>query len=309
MASPFLAVDWGTTNLRAWVVGADGRAGVRHDFPLGVGRLAAGEAAQRFADTVRPKMGAASLPTLMCGMIGSNLGWQSTPYLDCPAGIAQLHDGLARAEAAGPPIWIVPGLRCERPDGGPDVMRGEETHVLGWATEDPGRLQGEHLICHPGTHAKWVRLVDGRVERFVSSMTGELFDVLRRHSVLKGGGPDTDEAAFDEGLAAAGDGGALASRLFTARARVVGGGMAPERMSSYLSGLLIGAEVAATPGLLAMGPKAPVAVIGDLRLAGRYLRALRALGYTAEVHDGEGAALAGLTALAGGAMAQDTAAE
>ena len=303
MALPFLAVDWGTTNLRAWVVGEDGRAGERHDFALGVGRLAPGEAAQRFADTVRPKLSAQDLPTLMCGMIGSNLGWMSTPYLDCPANLGHLRAGLAKAEADGPPIWIVPGLRCERPDGGPDVMRGEETHVLGWAAADPSRIPGEHLICHPGTHAKWVRLVDGRVERFVSSMTGELFDVLRKHSVLKGAWPDDDEAAFDEGVAAAGDGNALASRLFSVRARVVGGGMPPQRMTSYLSGLLIGAEVAAVPQLLGVGRQTPVAIIGDLRLAARYLRALQVMGYDAAIHDGEDAALAGLTALANGALA------
>jgi len=299
MASPFLAVDWGTTNLRAWVIGADGSVGARREFPLGVGRLAAGEAARRFADTVRPKMGAQDLPALMCGMIGSNLGWMPTPYLDCPVSITRLGDHLARAEGPGPPIWIVPGLRCQRPDGGPDVMRGEETHVLGWAAADKARLHGEHLICNPGTHAKWVRMVDGRVEGFVSSMTGELFDVLRKHSVLQSGGADDDEAAFEQGIAAAGDGGALASRLFTARARVVGGDMPPERVTSYLSGLLIGAEIAAVPRLLGVGPQTPVAVIGDLRLAGRYLRTLQLAGYAASLHDGEAAALEGLKALAG----------
>jgi len=240
-SSRFLAVDWGTTNVRAWVV-EEGRAVRAEDFPLGVSRLAPGEAARRFEDTVRPALGAEDLPAILCGMIGSNLGWETVPYADCPADLDTLAAGLRRVSTDGPPALIVPGLRCERPDGGPDVMRGEETQVLGWAASTSTR--GEKLICHPGTHAKWVRLANGRIERFVTSMTGELFDVLRRHSVLQVRESDDDESAFDEGLAAAGDGNALASRLFTARARVVGGDMAPGKVKSYLSGLLIGAEIA-----------------------------------------------------------------
>jgi len=203
---------------------------------------------------------------------------------------------------AGPPVWVVPGLRCTRPDGGPDVMRGEETHVLGWAAADPARLRGEHLICQPGTHAKWVRLVDGRIERFITSMTGELFDLLRKHSVLRVRDAEDSETAFDQGLEAAGDGGALASRLFTARARVVGGDMRPQLVESYLSGLLIGAEIASAPRLLGVASQTPVAVVGDPQLAGRYLRALRASGYNASVHDGDAAALSGLAALRDGAL-------
>jgi len=224
------------------------------------------------------------------------------PYLDGPVDMARLRRGLCPVQMAGPPVWIVPGLRCTRPDGSPDVMRGEETHVLGWAAADPARLRGEHLICQPGTHAKWVLLVDGRIERFITSMTGELFDLLRKHSVLRVSGAVDDEDAFDQGLEAAGDGGALASRLFTARARVVGGDMRPDQVESYLSGLLIGAEVASAPLLLGAARQTPVAVVGDLQLAGRYLRALLAGGYNAGVYDGDAAALSGLTALSEGAL-------
>jgi len=101
-------------------------------------------------------------------------------------------------------------------------MRGEETHVLGWIAAQAARSLGEHLICHPGTHAKWVKVVDGRMETFVSCMTGELFELLRTQSVLGSDGADDDDAAFDRGIEAAGAGDALASRLFTARSRVVG---------------------------------------------------------------------------------------
>ncbi len=302
MASPFLAIDWGTTNLRAWVVGTDGRALRSKDFALGVGKLSPGEAAKRFFDTVRPEMSAEDLPTLMCGMIGSNLGWVQVPYLQCPIDMAGLQKGLSRVDTPGSPVWIVPGLRCQRPDGGPDVMRGEETHVLGWAAADLLRMKGEYLICHPGTHTKWVRLVDGRLESFVTSMTGELFEVLRKYSVLQVRDSDDVQAAFDDGLTAAGDGSALASRLFTARARVVGGDMSPEWVKSYLSGLLIGAEIVGVPPLLGVRPQTPVAVIGDLKLASHYMRALQASGYVASLHDGVDAVLAGLKAIAEGVL-------
>ena len=297
MPSAFLALDWGTTNLRAWVVGEDGQARARRQFDLGVSKLAPGEAARQFHLTVRPAMGAQDLPAYLCGMIGSNLGWEAVPYLDCPADAASVGAALHRVKVDGPPVWIVPGLRSQRPDGGPDVMRGEETHVLGWAAQDPARRTGEHLICHPGTHAKWVRLRGGRIDSFVTSMTGELFAILSKHSVLQVRDAPDDEAAFDEGLAAAGDGGALASRLFTARSRVVGGDMSPDKVKSYLSGVLIGAEAAAMPALFKVGAATPVAIIGDLELAARYQRALSALGFKVSLHDGEEAVLSGLKAL------------
>jgi 2-dehydro-3-deoxygalactonokinase len=300
----FLALDWGTTNLRAWVVDDKGDVLRRHDFALGIGGLAPGEAEQRFHAEVRPAMAAETLPTMLCGMIGSNLGWCAVPYLDCPAAFDQLHDALVRVDTGGgAPVWIVPGLRAERPDGGPDVMRGEETHLFGWAVEDPARLRGEHLICHPGTHAKWARMVDGRIDTFVTSMTGELFAVLRKHSNLRVADAEEDEAAFALGLEAAGDGSALASRLFTARSRVVGGDMPSRSAESYLSGLLIGAEAASTPALLGIGAGARVSIIGDLALSARYRRALDACGFETELFDGEHAVLTGLTALFAKAMA------
>lgn len=303
MSDQFLALDWGTTNLRAWVADADGRPLLRRDFPLGVAGLVPGEAAQRFASEVRPAMAAEALPAVLCGMIGSTLGWQAVPYFDCPAPMAALQGALHRIAQPGPPVWIVPGLRTQRADGcGPDVMRGEETHIFGWAMGDPARQHGTHLICHPGTHAKWARLVDNRIEDFVTAMTGELFALLRQHSALQVSGAIENDAAFEQGLKSAGDGGALASRLFTTRSRVVGGNMPAHQAESYLSGLLIGAEVAATPALFGIAAPASVAVIGDLALCARYCRALAWNGFAATAHDGEAAVLAGLAALYRGMM-------
>jgi len=232
-------------------------------------------------------------------MAGSTLGWVEVPYSDCPADAASLAAGLHWIEGQDPPVAIVPGLRGPGVDGGPDVMRGEETQVIGWLDQDPERRRGRRLLCHPGTHAKWVLVEDGRVVRFVTAMTGELFSILTRHSVLRSEeGPD-DPLAFAQGLHVAGDGSALAARLFTARARVVGGGdLKPEGVRSFLSGLLIGSEVASTPALLdAAELSSPVALIGDPKLCAAYAAAMAHFGLQSEVFDGEAAVLAGLKAI------------
>lgn len=293
-----LACDWGTTNLRAWTLGEDGAVLNHAEFPLGVGRLQPGEAAARFQGEVRPALKAEALPALLCGMIGSTLGWTVVPYQPCPADL----DGLARAlYAVEPDVRIVPGLSAPGPTGASDVMRGEETQILGWAAMAPERARGRHLICHPGTHAKWALVEDGRLTRFVTAMTGELFAVLRNHSVLRTpdqpGGEAGDEAAFAEGVRAAGEGDALASRLFSARGRVVADGKPAHTTSDYLSGLLIGAEIASTPRLLGVEPGVPVQLIGDLTLCRWYREALALRGVDSTVCDGETAALAGLLAI------------
>jgi 2-dehydro-3-deoxygalactonokinase len=297
MAAALLACDWGTTNLRAWTLDEKGQVVAHKEFELGVSRLKPGEAAGRFQDEVQPALNAVGLPAMLCGMIGSNLGWTVAPYVDCPAGLGELAASLAAVEAHASWVRIVPGLRCEGLAGAPDVMRGEETQLLGWVAQQPERARGRYVVCHPGTHAKWVLIEDGRVTRFVTAMTGELFAVLSRHSVLRSEAPPDDPTAFEAGLAAAGDGAALAARMFTARARVVGGGEPAASTPSYLSGLLIGAEVAAVPQLLGVSPDEPVALLGDTALCRFYERALDRRGVRTQIFDGEAAALVGLFTL------------
>jgi 2-dehydro-3-deoxygalactonokinase len=294
----FLALDWGTTNLRAWVVSEAGEAGPPLELPRGVSKLGPGEPEVCLRDVVRPALKAEHLPAVICGMAGSTLGWVEVPYSDCPADAGSLASGLHWIEGQDPPVAIVPGLRGPGVDGGPDVMRGEETQIIGWLALDTARCQGRHLLCHPGTHAKWVLVEDGRIVRFITAMTGELFSILTRHSVLRcEEGPD-DPRAFVQGLEAAGDGSALAARLFTARARVVGGGdLKPQGVRSFLSGLLIGAEVASTPALLDAGPTSPIVLIGDATLCAAYAAAMAHVGLQSQVFDGEAAVLAGLKAI------------
>jgi len=293
----FIACDWGGTNLRAWVVDETGEVKDRRDFPFGISRLRPGEAPERFRLDVRPALGAESLPAILCGMVGSNLGWRAVPYLDCPVNLAELGRNLCLVQDGDAPVWIVPGLRGPGPTAAPDLIRGEETQVLGWLRTEAS--QGRQAICHPGTHAKWVVLEDERLVRFVTFMTGELYAVLSRHSVLRSEAVADDEAAFDQGLAAAGDGGALAARIFSARTRVVAAlsPAAPETTASYLSGLLIGAEIAAAPALAGLNADEPIVLLGDPGLCRWYARALTRAGRASRTFDGDRAVLAGLIAL------------
>jgi 2-dehydro-3-deoxygalactonokinase len=297
VSGAFLACDWGTTQVRAWVVDADGAASATKTFPLGVSRLGPGEAAARFQDTIRPALGAEALPAVLCGMIGSNLGWMPVPYLDCPADMTTFAAALHRVSDIDPPAWIAPGLRGPGPTAAPDVMRGEETQVFGWLAQDPARARGTYLLCLPGTHAKWVLIEDGRVIRFVTVMTGELFDLLTHHGVLRTETTVDDAPAFLKGVEAAGDGGGLGARLFSARSRVVGGDAPAAETASYLSGLLIGAEIAGMRPLLGVQPAGPVALIGEPVLCDWYLKAFAYRGLAAMAYDGGAAALSGLTAL------------
>jgi 2-dehydro-3-deoxygalactonokinase len=292
-----LACDWGTTNLRAWTLDETGAVVEERDFPgLGVSKLQQGEAAQRFAEEVRPAFGAEGLPAILCGMVGSNLGWVVAPYAECPASLADLA-GCLKAIDGDDWIRIVPGVKAQGFNGQGDVMRGEETQLFGWIAADPVRARGRQVVCHPGTHAKWMLVEEGRLTGFVTAMTGELFAVLREHSVLKSDASPDDQSAFDEGLEGSGDGDALAARLFTARARVVGLGKPAATTPAYLSGLLIGAEVASVPKLLGLTGAEPVALLGDPRLCSLYARALERRGVQTGTHDGEVAAVAGLFAL------------
>lgn len=291
-----LACDWGTTNLRAWALDEGGAVLTARDFPLGVSRLGRGEAAEVFARQVRPALDAEQAPAILCGMVGSNLGWVAAPYINCPATLADLAGGVV-AVPGEPDVLIVPGVRDHGFNGQSDVMRGEETQLFGWLALHPEFSRGRRLVCHPGTHTKWMVVEDGRLTAFVTAMSGELFGLLTKHGVLRSDAPPDDMATFDEGSAAAGDGGALAARLFTARARVVGRGAPAASQSSYLSGVLIGADVAATPQLLGCDVAAGVVLLGDPRLCGLYARVLQARGATTETFDGEAAAVAGLWSL------------
>jgi 2-dehydro-3-deoxygalactonokinase len=286
-----LAADWGTSNLRAWRLDAGGQVQAAERFPWGVAHLQPGEAAEKLKTELRPKLGAQTLPAILCGMVGSAMGIGLAPYADCPAGA---DDIAARLYDAGDNTLIVPGLRCTRPDGYPDVIRGEETKVLGWLRLDPKRMTGDHVLCLPGTHGKWVLVKDGKIHHFMTCMTGELFALLSEHSVLKPGAPPSDPASFEEGLDYGKTGAPLASRLFAVRARMVGLGLEGGKAASFLSGLLIGDEVARLPAELGLAQGGAIGLMGEPALCDLYRPALEGVGLKVEDADGEAAVIAGL---------------
>jgi 2-dehydro-3-deoxygalactonokinase len=279
---PIIAVDWGTSALRAALVESDGAVVRRAESPHGIMNVPGGDFAGALAALVA---GWPSLPVLAAGMIGSRQGWREVPYAPCPAGLDEIAAGLAEA---APGVFIVPGLARTGADGVPDVMRGEETQALGAGIADG-------VIVLPGTHSKWVRLERGRIAWFATFMTGEVFAVLSSHSILGRlmEGAASDEAAFERGLACGrAEGSALLHDLFSVRTLGLFGAIPPPALRSYLSGMLIGAEIAAA--LRAAG-EAPRAIVGAPALAARYRRAH---GAEAPVVDAETATVRGLLAIA-----------
>jgi 2-dehydro-3-deoxygalactonokinase len=287
--SAWLACDWGTTNVRAWRIEA-GRAVASASFPFGVSKIGRGDVPLRLEQDIRPALKAEGLPVLLSGMAGSNLGWMAAPYVDCPADAKAVAKGLVQPAER---VWIVPGVRTLGQAHGPDVMRGEEVQIFGAlaSTVQTG------LFCLPGTHAKWVRVEGGKITDFVTAMTGELYALLSQHSILATVEDPAESEGFAAGLAASGEGDALSARLFGLRARQLTGSLAEGQSAGFLSGLLIGSDVASSPRLLGASEDEPITLIGDPALSAAYGQALAARGRSHQTIDGEAAALAGLISI------------
>ena len=300
-APALLAVDWGSTALRGALLAADGSVLAEHAAPRGLLSVPPGGWAAAFeAEFGAWRAAHPGLLCLMAGMVGSRQGWVEAPYCACPAGLADLAAGLcwlpAETRAAGR-LAIVPGLSTA-PAGVPDVMRGEETQVLG-ALRLLGLLDVEQVtLVLPGTHSKWVTVQRGRITGFASHMTGEVYALLRQQSILARGLPADDgpwdAKAFDAGVAAAAQPGGLLHHLFSVRTLGLFDRATGPALASRLSGLLIGEE------LRAQAPPAGLAIVlvGSPALTQRYQRALAARGQPVRVVGAE-AGWAGLLALAG----------
>jgi 2-dehydro-3-deoxygalactonokinase len=237
---------------------------------------------------------------LLCGMIGSNIGWADAGYVACPAAPLELVDAVIDVTAGdGSHCLIVPGLACSGLLGGPEVMRGEETQIVGALALLPHLTKGRHLLCLPGTHSKWTIVEQGAIIAFQTALTGELFAVLQAHSILLARNVmPASEAGFDEGVArvrAAGPEHVL-QLLFETRSRQLRQGMTPPYATGFLSGLLVGAEIAAMAGLTGAA-SGPVILIGAPTLTTLYARALAAFGHQASAIDGKEAARTGLLRL------------
>lgn len=283
--TPFIAVDWGTSNRRAWRIGPDGS--VEDGFEDDAGILAVprdafgGEAAR-----LRERLG--DLPMLLAGMVGSNRGWCEAAYVPCPASRTDVAAAIAWIDSR---TGIVPGV-CQRNAANPDVMRGEEVQIIG--ALESGAVPADALVCLPGTHAKWVQVSSGRIAGFATWMTGEFFALLRRHSILADEMQGTARAGSDfaAGVAASAEGDPLA-RLFRLRAA----GLLQMRLAdgaSYASGLLIGGEVRAG---LARKPGAVPFLIGRPDLVSLYAAAIAKVAGESIPIDGAAAFRAGIRAL------------
>lgn len=284
----WIAADWGTSHLRVWAMQGDAPV-AEATSDKGMGRLAPGGFEPALLDLIGDWLGPGQTPVIACGMVGARQGWTEAPYLPVPA---RPGTGAVRAPAADPRIavLILPGLSQSAPA---DVMRGEETQIAGYLAAHP---QWDGVLCLPGTHCKWVHVSAGEVISFRTFLTGELFALLSNQSVLRHSlsTDGFDDTAFDAALAEAiSRPEALAARLFSLRAAdLLHGTPAPETRAR-LSGLLIGAELAAARAFW-LGQQ--IVVIGAPATAPLYLRALAAQGAPATRGDAAALTLAGLTA-------------
>ena len=281
-----ILADWGTTNLRAWALGSDGRVIDRRGQGGGLLAVKDGRFAESFAafcgdwlDPHRP------VPAILSGMVGSKLGWKEAPYLAAPVALGDLARQLCFVgDIPGAGIWIVPGVRLED-EAQPEVMRGEEAQILG-ALRTLHRDAGIFLL--PGTHAKWAIVEAGRLTAFRTYMTGELYGLLRGSGtigqLLEGDAPDP--AAFRRGVmrSHAPDAANLLHSLFSVRTLGLLGGLARRSLASYLSGLLIGAEMAdGARWLRERGVKASVTLIGSPEMMKTYEEAAGISGLACEM--------------------------
>jgi 2-dehydro-3-deoxygalactonokinase len=278
MTCSCIAVDWGTTNRRAWALGPGGQ--VVGDRADSAGLLAIRD--RRFADSLESFLGdwlksSASTPVVIAGMVGSRMGWVEVPYVAAPAPLADLAQNLVKAgRIAGSDCWIVPGMSLDS-DAQPEVMRGEECQILGALL---ARQTSDGMFLLPGTHSKWARVSDRRVMAFRTYITGEMFNLLRQSGTLAQlmTGDGNDEAAFARGVHATGADAELLNRLFSARSLALFGRLEGREIASYVSGMLIATEMrdalVAWPDL----GRTSVTCIGSAGILARYGACARLLG-------------------------------
>jgi 2-dehydro-3-deoxygalactonokinase len=288
--------------LRGWLLDARGNVLERREAQLGIMNVRHGAFREAFEQFCADWLAARpDLPAIASGMIGSRQGWAEAAYVQTPAGFDALAGGLlAIDELAGRPFRIVPGLVSRPQDGTADVMRGEETQIFGALGDSPA---GASLFVLPGTHSKWVATRDAVITGFRTCMTGELYAVMRQHSILgrlceEPPQPDAAGplAAFDDGVARGlARPGAIGHLLFTVRTEGLLGRRPADHLPAYLSGLLIGAEIG--DALQAFPPAEAPCIIASSGLAERYARAFRQAGIDARTAAGE-PACAGLHAIA-----------
>lgn len=293
------AVDWGTSHLRVWLLDAAGNVLAERRSAEGLLSVPPQGFASILEKHLSDLQSPPDLPVVICGMAGSRQGWVEAPYVAAPTALGAVLASAVQVAASAREIRIVPGI-AQRDADAPDVMRGEETQLAGISA----LASGSHLVCMPGTHSKWVDMRDGTVAGFCTWMTGELFSLLSRQSILSHSVAGADAAgepvspAFRQACAEAlADGGDIGARLFRIRAAGLLVGLSPQDAAAALSGLLIGAEVASA-GQRFGKDKRPVTLVGSAALAPLYNAALEQAGHEVRIANADAAVRAGLFAAA-----------
>lgn len=284
-ATGLIGVDWGTSNLRVMRIAQGGAVLDSRSDPRGAGGLAPNEFHGVLTEVARGWLDD-GMPVLISGMAGARGRWREMAYLPCPAGVADLATAVASPDDA-PHVSIVPGVAAFEDGRLQDVIRGEETQVFGLNAPD------DAVVVGPGTHSKWIRTAGSRITDFRTFMTGELFAAIRNGTILGAemGEPGVDDDAFAAGVERSLRDPALTAALFSVRVEGLAGRLSAASSADYLSGLLIGAEVAAQ----ADANHRPVILIGAEALSRRYAAALAQGGFhDVRVTDGAAATAKGL---------------
>ncbi len=286
-----IAVDWGTSNFRAFRLNADAAVLARRSSPQGILRVSNGNFEEALRTEIGPWLAEGEKNVVLCGMIGSRQGWVEAKYVPCPVGISDLANAVVKVPFSGAELWLVPGVSGSDAVGLPEVMRGEESAAMGML----GACAGTGLVCFPGTHSKWVHLSECKIKCFTTCMTGEIYSAVRECTILgrmMTSKAAVDKTAFHDGVARSADPGGLLHHLFGVRTLALTGRLKEEASASYLSGLLIGHEVRA-----AMVGGEVVHLVGTAMLCGLYAQAIEACGGRAGTVEDEDAAALGLAAI------------
>lgn len=289
MKPTWIAVDWGTSNARFWAIGADGSVLGERTSDKGMGQLAPSEFETVLRDLAGDWLSSASR-VVACGMVGSRQGWVEAPYQTTPCAVCPSTMVIAPTTGSGLTVHIIPGIRQTDPA---DVMRGEETQIAGFLAQNPG---WDGVVCLPGTHTKWVHISANEVISFQTFMTGEIFALLAGQSVLRHSIADSgwDADAFADAMShTLARPESVAARLFSLRAAQLVHSTDTVTLRARLSGLLIGAELAAAKPYW-LGQK--VALIGADAVSAPYITGLASLGVDAARVDAKDMTLAGIKA-------------
>ena len=294
-STALIAIDWGTSAARAYRMGAGAKILEVREAPLGVQQITDGQFSAAL-DTLLGDWQDDPAPRLACGMIGSRQGWIEAPYVRCPASLATLAEGIVRVPGAA--LFIVPGISTRDANGIPDVIRGEETQMVGAVDEREDRV----LAIMPGTHSKWTCVERGHILDFITYMTGEIYSVMLKHSILgrlAETAPRVPGPAFERGVKRGLGSGTLGHDLFGARTLALMGELGVGEVADWLSGLLIGREVrtARTWAQRHGYDAARVRLVGSDTLVARYEQAFALADITVERADAHAAA-AGLWRIA-----------